>query len=102
MRTVAAEWQQLEDRLRQGGGAKKIEKQHADGKLTARERIHKLIDPASPCLEIGLLVAGCLGIGAIGVAIVTGAEITLICSVALLLSLAAALKIQGSRLPIDR
>ena len=52
--------------------------------------------------EIGLLVAGCLGIGAIGVAIVTGAEITLICSVALLLSLAAALKIQGSRLPIGR
>lgn len=54
------------------------------------------------CAEIGLLVAGSLGIGAIGVAMVTGAEITLICSVSLLLSLATALKIQGSRLPTDR
>jgi acetyl-CoA carboxylase carboxyltransferase component len=30
---------EFEDRLRQGGGAKKVEKQHRDGKLTARERI---------------------------------------------------------------
>ena len=52
--------------------------------------------------EIGLLVAGSLGIGAIGVAILTGAEITLICSVAVLLSLAAALKIQGLRLSANR
>jgi 3-methylcrotonyl-CoA carboxylase beta subunit len=57
MRAVAQEWQQLEDRLRLGGGAKKIEKQHADGKLTARERVHKLIDPASIFLEVGLLIA---------------------------------------------
>ncbi len=57
MRTLAAEYQQLEDKLRLGGGIKKIEKQHADGKLTARERIHRLIDAASPFLEIGLLVA---------------------------------------------
>src|ERR1700712_2477699 len=48
---------QLEDRLRLGGGAAKIEKQHRDGKLTARERIAKLIDPGSMFLEVGLLVA---------------------------------------------
>jgi len=48
---------ELEDRLRQGGGAKRIQKQHAAGKLTARERIRELIDKASPFLEIGLLVA---------------------------------------------
>ncbi|MFP4483192.1 MAG: acyl-CoA carboxylase subunit beta [Thermovirgaceae bacterium] len=30
-----------------GGGAKSIEKQHAKGKLTARERIDKLMDPGS-------------------------------------------------------
>jgi acetyl-CoA carboxylase carboxyltransferase component len=48
---------ELEDRLRQGGGPKKIEKQHRDVKLTARERISQLIDRASMFLEIGLLVA---------------------------------------------
>lgn len=32
------------DRLRLGGGAQKIEKQHESGKLTARERLHKLFD----------------------------------------------------------
>src|SRR5215471_11083228 len=57
MRAMVDEWQQLEDKLRQGGGPKKIEKQHSDGKLTARERIAALIDPASMFLEIGLLVA---------------------------------------------
>ena len=43
--------------LRQGGGAKKIDKQHRDGKLTARERIAQLIDPGTMFLEIGLLIA---------------------------------------------
>jgi 3-methylcrotonyl-CoA carboxylase beta subunit len=57
MRSLVAEFQELEDKLRAGGGPKKIEKQHRDGKLTARERIHKLIDPGSLFLEIGLLIA---------------------------------------------
>ncbi|HEX4168695.1 MAG TPA: carboxyl transferase domain-containing protein [Bryobacteraceae bacterium] len=51
------ELQALEARLRAGGGPAKIEKQHRDGKLTARERIAQLIDPAQPFLEIGLLLA---------------------------------------------
>src|SRR5439155_10866123 len=34
---------------------KNIEKQHAKGKLTARERIKKLLDPKTPSIEIGLL-----------------------------------------------
>ena len=38
------------------GGSKKIEKQHKDGKWTARERIARLIDDASQFLEIGLLL----------------------------------------------
>jgi methylmalonyl-CoA carboxyltransferase 12S subunit len=33
--------------LEQGGGAKRIEKQHASGKLTSRERVAKLVDPGS-------------------------------------------------------
>ena len=48
--------------------------------------------------EIGLLVAGGLGIGAIGAAIATGAELTLIFSAVIVLSVAAGLKIHGSRL----
>jgi len=57
MRQLAAELHQLEQGLRSGGGAKKIEKQHRDGKLTARERIDRLIDPGTSFLEIGLLIA---------------------------------------------
>src|SRR5580700_7338679 len=57
MRSLVAAFQDLEDKLRAGGGAKKIEKQHRDGKLTARERVAKLIDPGTAFLEIGLLIA---------------------------------------------
>src|SRR5712692_5273123 len=57
MRALVASLQELEDKLRSGGGAKKIEKQHSEGKLTARERIAKLIDPGSLFLETGLLIA---------------------------------------------
>lgn len=35
------------EKARLGGGEKRIEKQHAQGKLTARERIGKLLDPGS-------------------------------------------------------
>lgn len=57
MRSLVAGIQDLEDKLRLGGGAKKIEKQHKEGKLTARERVAKLIDPGTAFLEIGLLIA---------------------------------------------
>ena len=39
-----------------GGGDAKIEKQHAKGKLTARERIELLLDKKAPTQEIGALV----------------------------------------------
>jgi hypothetical protein len=54
------------------------------------------------CAEIGLALAGGLGICAIGAAFATGAEITLLCSAAMLISLAAVLKIQKSRFFADR
>jgi len=38
-----------------GGGKAKIEKQHANGKLSARERIDLLLDPNSKRVEIGAL-----------------------------------------------
>src|SRR3954469_19731641 len=37
----------LERRALEGGGADRIQKQHAQGKLTARERIAELLDPGS-------------------------------------------------------
>ena len=40
-------------RVKIGGGASKVEKQHAKGKLTARERIDYLLDPKSKSIEIG-------------------------------------------------
>ncbi len=39
--------------IHKGGGDKKIAKQHAQGKLSARERIKFLLDPKKPQLEIG-------------------------------------------------
>ncbi len=57
MRQLVEDLQTLEDKLRQGGGPKRIEKQHRDGKLTARERIARLLDPGAMFLEIGLLIA---------------------------------------------
>lgn len=50
---------QLRERIAQaalGGGVKRIENQHQKGKLTARERIHFLLDPNS-FEEIGMLVS---------------------------------------------
>ena len=37
----------LKERVALGGGAKRIEAQHARGKLTARERIDLLLDPGT-------------------------------------------------------
>nr|WP_246350981.1 acyl-CoA carboxylase subunit beta [Deinobacterium chartae] len=39
-------------KARQGGGAKAAERQHAKGRLTARERVERLIDPGSAFDEL--------------------------------------------------
>ena len=57
MKQLVESLQELEEQLRRGGGPKKIDKQHRDGKLTARERIAQLVDPGTMFLEIGLLIA---------------------------------------------
>ena len=57
LESLVAELRALEERLRQGGGADKIERQHSQGKLTARERIAQLIDPNTHFQEVGLLIA---------------------------------------------
>jgi len=48
---------ELEARLRAGGGPERVEKQHQQGKLTARERVQLLLDPGQYAQEIGLLIA---------------------------------------------
>lgn len=57
LRGLTDDLRRLEAKLKQGGGADKIERQHTQGKLTARERISLLLDPGTYSQEIGLLVA---------------------------------------------
>ncbi len=54
---LTRELRELEQKLRGGGGPEKIDRQHQQGKLTARERIDLLLDRGSFQQEIGLLVA---------------------------------------------
>jgi acetyl-CoA carboxylase carboxyltransferase component len=59
MRTLAelvAQVRNEEEKIREGGGAKAIENQHAKGRLTARERINLLADPGT-FFELGLYAA---------------------------------------------
>jgi acetyl-CoA carboxylase carboxyltransferase component len=57
LRSLTDEYLRLEHKLKLGGGPEKIEKIHKQGKLTARERIEKLLDPSTFSQEVGLLVA---------------------------------------------
>src|SRR6478736_312813 len=51
------ELRQQEHDIRQGGGAKAIARQHQKGRLTARERIARLIDAGTSFFELGLWAA---------------------------------------------
>src|SRR5690242_5798226 len=46
-----------EARLQEGGGRKAAEAQHKKGRLTARERIARLVDPKTDFFELGLYAA---------------------------------------------
>ncbi len=54
---LLSQFKNEEERISQGGGAKAIESQHKKGRLTARERIAKLIDPGSHFFELGIYAA---------------------------------------------
>ena len=72
LRELTDQLQTLEAKLRLGGGLDKIERQHQQGKLTARERIELLLDKDAYVQEIGLLVAyDQYGGGAPGAGVVT-------------------------------
>src|SRR5258708_33803978 len=53
---LVAQVRNEEEKIREGGGAKAIESQHAKSRLTARERIDLLADPGS-CFALGLYAA---------------------------------------------
>ncbi len=56
LKATAAEYARQAAAIRAGGGAKAIERQHAKGRLTARERVAKLVDPvesAKPGTGVG-------------------------------------------------
>jgi 3-methylcrotonyl-CoA carboxylase beta subunit len=64
-------------KIAEGGGKKRIEKLHENGKLSARERIDLLLDPNTPRFEMGALAAYGMykehgGCPAAGVVIVIG------------------------------
>ena len=50
---ILSELHEQSDLIGLGGGVKAIERQHAKGRMTARERIAALVDPGGDFLEIG-------------------------------------------------
>jgi len=83
MRLLISEMKRKHAKVALGGGKKKIEKQHAKGKLTARERIEYLKDSDANFLEIGAFVGegmyaehgGCPSGGVVaGITYVTGKQ----------------------------
>jgi len=49
-----AAWRAKAEAIQQGGGPKRIAREHERGKLTARERVAQLIDDGSEFFELGL------------------------------------------------
>ncbi|MGL5889541.1 MAG: carboxyl transferase domain-containing protein, partial [Bacteroidia bacterium] len=56
LRLLISAMEQRFQKVALGGGKSRIEKQHEQGKLTARERIDYLLDKDSPRIEIGAFV----------------------------------------------
>ena len=85
LRELTAAYRELVQRLELGGGPEKIQKQHDQRKLTARERVQRLVDPDTPWLEVGLLVAydqydeQAPGAGVVtGVGVVSGHDVVIV------------------------
>src|SRR5580698_7024257 len=57
MKMLLSKLEQKATKVFEGGGKKKIESQHALGKLTARERIEYLLDKDTPRIEVGTFTA---------------------------------------------
>jgi len=57
MEAAVAELKQRHALVREGGGVEAVARHRSRGKLTARERVERLIDPASPFIELSPLAA---------------------------------------------
>lgn len=53
MRLLISQLKRRLDKVHQGGGKKRIDKLHAQGKMTARERVAMLLDDDKPKVEVG-------------------------------------------------
>ncbi|MFZ4476869.1 MAG: acyl-CoA carboxylase subunit beta [Saprospiraceae bacterium] len=53
LKLAVSNMQRRLDRIHEGGGAKRIEKLHEEGKMSARERVDYLLDPGAPSIEVG-------------------------------------------------
>ncbi|MBM4187394.1 MAG: acyl-CoA carboxylase subunit beta [Gemmatimonadetes bacterium] len=85
LRQLSDEYRVLAAKLRTGGGAERVAKMHAQGKLSPRERVDHLLDPGTGWFEVGLLVAHdrydgqAPGAGVItGVGVVAGREVVVV------------------------
>ena len=85
MAALSRELVELRRRLRQGGGTEKIRRERERGKLTARDRVHLLLDRDTTWAEVGLLVAHdryggkAPGAGVVtGVGVVSGREVVVV------------------------
>ena len=82
---LGGELEDLRHRLRLGGGTERIRRQRDRGKLTARDRLHLLLDRDATWVEVGLLVAHdrydgkAPGAGVVtGVGVVSGREVVVV------------------------
>jgi 3-methylcrotonyl-CoA carboxylase beta subunit len=57
MRTLVQQFQEAVGTVRAGGGKEMVERHRSRGKLTARERIDRLLDPGTAFLELSPLAA---------------------------------------------
>ncbi len=82
-----SQMEQFKNKIKQGGGKKKIEKLHKQNKLTARERVEHLIDDESAFYELGAFAAydmyedygGCPAAGVVtGIGTVSGQKVMII------------------------
>jgi acetyl-CoA carboxylase carboxyltransferase component len=85
MEGLVAELRERTAQVARGGGAKATERHRSRGKLTARERIDRLVDPGSAFLELNALAAWDLYDGAApaagivtGIGVVEGRECVLV------------------------
>ncbi|MEZ4721849.1 MAG: acyl-CoA carboxylase subunit beta [Flavobacteriales bacterium] len=53
MKLLISQLKRRLEKVHEGGGKKRIEKLHAQGKMTARERVEELLDHDKPRIEVG-------------------------------------------------